>query len=37
MTRLRIKDAIARAAAAGSGRTRHAELLILCARIDFNP
>ncbi len=20
-----------------SGRTRHAELLILCARIDFNP
>jgi len=22
---------------AGSGRTRHAELLILCARIDFNP
>ena len=21
----------------GMGRTRHAELLILCARIDFNP
>jgi hypothetical protein len=20
-----------------TGRTRHAELLILCARIDFNP
>jgi hypothetical protein len=20
-----------------AGRTRHAELLILCARIDFNP
>ncbi len=26
-----------REAARGSGRTRHAELLILCARIGFNP
>ncbi len=37
MNRRSIRDAIAKAAAAGSGRTRHAELLILCARIDFNP
>ena len=42
MTRRSIKDAIAEAAftkvvVAGSGQTRHAELLILCARIDFNP
>jgi hypothetical protein len=37
MDRRSIKDAIAKAGAAGSARTRHAELLILCARIDFNP
>ncbi len=47
MNRRSIRDAIAKAAiakaaiakvvAAGSGRTRHAELLILCARVDFNP
>ena len=29
--------AIGEADMAGSARTRHAELLILCARIDFNP
>jgi hypothetical protein len=27
----------ARAGETASARTRHAELLILCARIDFNP
>ncbi len=37
MNRRSTKDAINKASAAGSGRTRHAELLILCARIDFNP
>ncbi len=42
MTRRSIRDAIAKAAfikvvVARSVRTRHAELLILCARVDFNP
>jgi hypothetical protein len=42
MTRRSIRDTVAKAAiskvvVAGSGRTRHTELLILCARIDFNP
>ena len=37
MYRRCIKSAIARLVAGGSGRTRHAELLILCARINFNP
>ncbi len=42
MHRRSIKDAIAKATitkvvVARSGRTRHAELLILCARVDFNP
>jgi hypothetical protein len=32
-----LRAAIAKAGAAGTGRTRHAELLILCARINFNP
>jgi hypothetical protein len=27
----------ARAGGTASAQTRHAELLILCARIDFNP
>ena len=30
-------EGITETVAAGSARTRHAELLILCARIDFNP
>jgi len=37
MKRRNIWDAIAEAGTAGSARTRQAELLILCARIDFNP
>ena len=32
-----LRAAIAEPTAAGTGRTRHAELLILCARINFNP
>ena len=32
-----ITAVIAEAGTAGSGRTRHTELLILCARIGFNP
>ena len=31
------KVAITKVVVAGTGRTRHAELLILCARVDFNP
>ena len=31
------QGAIAGGAAEATARTRHAELLILCARIDFNP
>jgi hypothetical protein len=42
MTRRSIRDttgkaAITKVVVAGAGRTRQAELLILCARIDFNP
>jgi hypothetical protein len=32
-----VRAAIAKAGTVGTGRTRHAELLILCARINFNP
>lgn len=32
-----MRAAIAKAGIAWSGRTRHTELLILCARIGFNP
>jgi hypothetical protein len=32
-----MKAVFAKAGTVGSGRTRHTELLILCARIGFNP
>jgi len=37
MNRRNTRAAIAKAGPAAIGRTRHAELLILCARIGFNP
>jgi len=37
MDRRSMKAAIAKAGPAAIGRTRHAELLILCARIGFTP